>query len=882
VAAARGDTAARAEAYQALAAATASGAVAAALHEDLAWLEALVLEDFDRASASFAEAARVDPTARGPLLGGLLVAARRNDPTGLAAATAALAESTTQADAAAALHLRASALTTALGEDTTAAAGLPPAVSSVARARAIAPDDVGALVVAAERAAMPAPPPAGSPEEVAFAVDQLLARAEVFALRAQLADDPVARASWELDRADALEAAGRLKEAGGVVAGVLRTLPNDLRALEALRRLARRGGDRTTLGRATLALARRMTDPTVRVELLREAVAIFDPNVAGADSPGVDAEAAVAVYKRILGDDPGAPEFERLVALYRGAGDLRGLHLAIDERLTWIDRGQGVDPQTAVPLLLERARLRKGLGNTRGAAADLEDLLRRDPRHAEALRQSAELAAAVGDAPRAVELWRRYLEVERDPGGRSAAELALARVLAEDMGDTAGAIAELERVIAAHPDDAHLRERLIGLATRSSDWNRVARELRELARLRTSSGDRAREELRLAEIQRDKLNDRVAARVTLVRARNHDPFNLEILEPLVALSAAGGQRDELLAQVASELRDAIEQAPARAAFYERLAAVAGWQHDRDAIYWTSLAVEAVGTPTTDHRQAINDGRKSLPPLPRARIDRAQVRPAAAAGPVAELWRAIAPAVTASVGLDPGKLGFARQDKVALKNLGKQHADALGAALAAFGVEEAEIYISAQRNGMARVLSGEQPIVCVGADVAAGATAAARYWLGRAAILAAEGTGTLAELKDAEVAWWLAAGARAAEAPVPPGLADVAASEANAVADRTRLLQKHLSRRDKKTLAGLGAQLGQIAQPADVTAWRRAALSAAQRAGVLLAGDLAPALAVLDVRGARAIADSPLAADAVAWSVSEAHLALRKQLLGGQR
>src|SRR6185436_8639442 len=90
----------------------------------------------------------------------------------------------------------------------------------VAAARSAAPDDVGALVVAAEYAPPPVAPVKN--DDVAAVIDQLLARAEVLEMRAALADDPSARVSWELDRAEALEAAGRLKEAGAVVAAVLR------------------------------------------------------------------------------------------------------------------------------------------------------------------------------------------------------------------------------------------------------------------------------------------------------------------------------------------------------------------------------------------------------------------------------------------------------------------------------------------------------------------------------------------------------------------------------------------------------------------------------------------------------------------------------------
>jgi tetratricopeptide (TPR) repeat protein len=879
LAAERADTAARIDAGAELARVTVDTGLTAALHEDTGWLYALVLEDFDRAAVAFTAAAAADPARPGPLLGVALVAARRGEQAELATAYERLASATSMPEAASALRLRAAAI---------AAAGSEPelAAARVSAARQAAPDDIGALVVAAEYAPPPTAP--GKNDDVQAAIDQLLARAEVLEMRAALADDPAARISWELDRAEALEAAGRLKEAGAVVAAVLRSQPDDLRALESLRRLARRGGDRPTWARASLALARVLGDRAATLTLLREAAAIFDPSLPqteGAPAPtsgayGADPAAAVAVYRRILAEDPAAVEFVRVCTLYRQHGDIRGLALAIADRLTWIDGG-GADPAAAVPLLLERARLRSALGDGRGASADLEDLVRRDPQHAEALSLLADTALALGDAGRAVDLWRAYLAAETIPERRGEAELTLARILAEDMNDVTGAIEQLERVVATSPHDLPLREKLVGLCTRAQDWGRVARELREITRLRPTPGEKAREELRLAEILRDKLNDHAAARAAFERARQLDPLHLDAVSGLAALVTGrdDAARTAVFAAAAGDLRTALSQAPARAALHERLATVAGWQGDADGRWLALVAVEAVGSPSADQRAIIATGRERHDALPRQRLSSEQVgllRPPGEEGITADLWRAMAPAVTAAVAVDPGKLGFTRADRIAMKALGKKH-EALAAVLAGFGVEEADVYVAESRAGVARVLSGETPVLCLGADIAAGGSREARFQLGRIAFQAADGTGTLTELREAEVAWYFAAALLAAEVRLPPLLAEVASAEHAAVGERARVVGKHLARRDKKTIQGLGPRVADVTDP---VAWRRAALAAAHRAGLLLAGDLAVALAALDVgRNARAIADSPAALDLLAWSVSQAHVDLRRELGG---
>lgn len=207
----------------------------------------------------------------------------------------------------------------------------------------------------------------------------------------------------------------------------------------------------------------------------------------------------------------------------------------------------------------------------------------------------------------------------------------------------------------------------------------------------------------------------------------------------------------------------------------------------------------------------------------------------------------------------------------MKALGPKYG-ALAAGLASLGLE-AELYISEQRGGMARVLSGETAVVCLGADVAAGATPMARFLLGRSLWLASAGAGTLAELKDAEVGWYLVAALRAAELPVPMDLVELVAGEEAAVAERIRLVAKHIARRDRKVIAALAPRLGEIRDP---LGWRRAKMASAQRVGLLFAGDLAVALGAMDVgRGGRHISTDPMALELAAWSVSRAHLELRR-------
>ena len=562
LAAARADTVMRVEATASLAGRTTESRLGAALAEDSGWMYALVLEDFERAQQSFAAATTLEPTRRGALLGAALVAARRLDPAALSAAYDGLAASVEMPEAAAALHLRAAAMAAASGD-------LELANQRVAAARAAAPDDTSALLVLAETGGMPVVESSADHAAVnAPTIDALLARAEVLELRSALADDPASRTSWELDRAEALELAGRLREAGTVIAAVLASQPGDLRALEAVRRLARRAEDTRVWAQASYQLGRVIGDRTARLALLRDAANVFD-------APGTT-EFAIAAYKRILQTDPGAPELGRLLELLRSRSDVAGLVGSLSDRLAWLEsevesERSGAE-QHMVPLLLERATVLHGLGDHAAAMADLDALLDRAPGHVEALRFRADLAMNAGDVDAAVALWRRCLSVETRPQRRAEVELQLAQVLAENVNDLAGAIENLERVVEASPDDAQLRERLLGLCVRASDWDRATRELRAMIRLRSTPQDKAREELRLGLMLRDRLSDRPGARLALDRARALDPLNLDVIRELVELLEPAA-RQQVLASTAASLRASIAQNPRNATLYERLAQV---------------------------------------------------------------------------------------------------------------------------------------------------------------------------------------------------------------------------------------------------------------------------------------------------------------------
>ena len=194
-------------------------------------------------------------------------------------------------------------------------------------------------------------------------------------------------------------------------------------------------------------------------------------------------------------------------------------------------------------------------------------------------------------------------------------------------------------------------------------------------------------------------------------------------------------------------------------------------------------------------------------------------------------------------------------------------------LRSFGCGEPDVYISDGKSGTARVIIGEKPTLFLGADVASGKGAAARFQLGRAGALLRNGTGPLADLGDDEIAAWFAAAAQIADQKAPEAV--LSRAESRRISEKVKFLNKEIARRERKTLAAAGARFAELGDPGE---WRRAALGSAARAGLLLAGDLGVALDQLDVgRGARSLTEDRAALAVVAWAASSEHLHLRRRL-----
>ncbi len=845
--------------------APASAPVAAELTERAAWLTAAALGDGERALHLFERALELDPDRRGALLGRLLLEARAADPFALGEALADLAAALPPSYAAASLYLRAAALADVQGDES----GVE---DRMERALAAAPDDVGTLVVTAEYL-----PPLGPTAGSAGGGEALAKRAELFGTRAQLASNPSAHHDWQLDRAELLEACGKLRDALAAVRRVLEHEPDGIRALQLLRRICRRGGDRAGLARASATLARLIGDREGKLELLREAAGIFDGELR-------QIEFAVPVYRRIVLEDPASFEFERLHEILLGHDDVGGLFEILTQRIHHFDDKERRGA-TLVRDLVERATLRIRLHDDQGAARDLAVALQVQPDHPEALLLRAGALVRLGQASEAARAFGAFLErVGDDDARRGQAELALAEILAENMDDLSGAIAQLDHVVMQSPGDLSVRERLIDVLMRAGENRRAADELRTLERLRPGQAEKARDQLRLARLLREKLGERASALAALERARELDPLAAEPVRQLVELYPEGDdRRRRVLIRSAADLRRAIVGEPGRAALYERLGAIAQWMGDTESRAIALAAQGSLGSLTPEHRRFVNEWSSHPPPelelgrlaQPLAPTDWSMLVDPGAGGFAADVWSIIGPAVAMLLPREPRQLGFTKAERRRTKDL-EHEAPAVPAFLRLFGCDQPDppdIYVASGKPGYARAVIGDKRALYLGADVAAAHSAEARFALGRTCALLQQGTSSLAELAHQMLAAWFAAAAKLALGEVPRVL--LSGTDARRQDELVKHLDRHLDRRARRALAAIEDG---FAEPGDLGAWRRAALRTGARAGLLLCADLPAALDLLDLGpGARSLTDDRDALSLLAWAVSGERLEMRQRL-----
>jgi tetratricopeptide (TPR) repeat protein len=887
------------------------------------------LDDLARIRAASA-AVQPGPAGAGDLAAlAALEADRRGDPAAAARALEAL-------EAALPGHLAAAILRLRLGAADPAARGAarraiaarapPPAATILLAGAAL---DLGAPVELeqAARLALSDPALASLTSRPADGAGEAALAARLEARR-DAAEGPAARAHWAVRAGEAWERAGDAERALAAYQAALAATPGCLPALRAARAIFARRGDWAAVRGALQAEGAARRDPAGAAAAWLEAGAIAEERFA-------DRDAAVQDYRAALRRDPRDPApLARLRAILGDAAaeDVAGARAA--------QARAEADPARAAEAWLQAARAALSRPNGRDAAlGSLDRALAARPDLAPALELRARLRAEA-DLPGAID----DLEACIALGGEGAALVPLhlgAAALLHAGGSRALAASHLQTALALQPENAEALDRLARIHAEAGSWPAAADALRRLAAL-PAPGPEAHAARLLALARADLvLGDPARALASCRRALEIHPGDAQAIAALAHLEGAGAPPEELVAawdaaadgiadpaaradalargaallagplqdpaRAAPRLRAALAEAPSRDDVRARLADAAeeadpgfALEAHRALLAREPLRVESwaalfrisvrtrsfdrahvaasvlrwLGAPpegdAAERLRAEADRQVLGPPPPLAPGDWDLLRHPADGGPVAEVIRAAGDALAAAARDGDDR----RSEPVRADHPFRGVLDEVAGWL---GIDPCDV-----RGGPAgriEVDPGDPPALLVGPDLPRRTTLREqRFLIGRAAARLRAGTAIAAGLAPDALAALVAAAVR----QVLPGYAAVATPPDELV----HRVARALPRRARRGLEQAAHALALLPAPPDVAAWSAAAAATADRAGLVLSGDVPAALRALlldrggpTLVGAAAVEAALVRPDAralLAFASTEAHLALRQR------
>jgi tetratricopeptide (TPR) repeat protein len=755
------------------------------------------------------------------------------------------------------------------------------------------------------------------------------ARAERLEAAGRAERGAAGRAVVALRAGDAWETAGEPDRARACFEAALEAVPGDLAALGRLRRLHARRGDWPALRAVLQAEGRARRDPARAAAALVEAgelalSRLADPAGAGADwlaaLDRVPSDAALASRLDVLLESTGsarelcdlregrarleaAPEraAEAWVAAARVAGGALG---DPGRALADVDAALAAAPGDPGALLM-RAQLLAAAGRAADAARDLAACLAAAPEaaalaeahlqlaalhqgpladppralshlaaalaaapdHPLALERLARLHAAARNWPAAADALRRLVALPGLPPDALRAHLiALAEVRAEGFGDAAAAAALCQRALELAPADALASERLARYRAAGGDRAGVVGALEAAAAAAAAGPARARAHLRAARVLAGALGDPRRALAELRRAVAADPASEAAREALADLLAITDP-----AAAVEEHRWFLADDPARVASWRALFAIFRAQRAHDRAFVTAAALRFLEAASDDDTAYHAQNAPQAPPGSGDALGAEgwlALRHEGDRGPLSDVLALCGDALGEAAELAP----VSRE-----KTRGAQPLERLVEELCAnVGVEPFALRHAGPGADL-WIEPGDPPAVRAGADLTrVHGVAEQRFLLARVAARLRARAGVATRV-DADGLRALLAAAVRQIVPGYQGLGVPPEAMSRAVA-------RALPRRVRRALEAPARAVAAGPAP-DVAAFHAALRSTADRVGLLLAGDVAAALALV-LREGGPVAPGAVAAAARAraelhqllrFAVSEEHLGLRQRL-----
>ncbi len=371
---------------------------------------------------------------------------------------------------------------------------------------------------------------------------------------------------------------------------VLERKPGHIGALLGLEPLYRRIGSWDALARVYAMEAQVLTDIGARVAALRELARLQDTRHIGAPD---DVLVTLETILQLVPDDPSALEMLERLALERND---RRLLAYVDTRLA----AAAEDPIIAAAYQTRLAESFEA-GNDPNALEAYRAALRSDPDSLGATRGLSRIAERTNDPEALAEAARREASVARD--GEVASKLLVrgALVRTSRLGDTKGAVADLERAIEVHPDSAEAADLLCKMLLAGKQDARLADLLAKAAASAKIPERVASLWMETARIQADLLSNVAGAISALNRVLRTAPNHVPTLRRLADLYGRDAQWNEAV----SLLSRVVQLAPDREVLRDAHLALASiWDERLGETARATVSLQAVLALDSGNREAL--------------------------------------------------------------------------------------------------------------------------------------------------------------------------------------------------------------------------------------------------------------------------------------
>ncbi len=373
---------------------------------------------------------------------------------------------------------------------------------------------------------------------------------ELYEARSAQVQEPTDAAQLKLRAADLYE--NKLNDAGRAAQAyeaALALMPNLVPAQTGLVRVFARMGNHERARAALEALAASAKDKATVTEALIQAGRL-------ARDQAKDAQGAAAYFQRVLDTEPLHPEagtaLEDLLASRGGASDLAALH----ERRgnSWLAQRNNA---TAGQEYFAAAKVHLfQLKDKDRAAALLEKSLLAQPAHNEALELKGDLALEKQDYAEAAAAFAVRVQQGGEAKQLASIHLKLGALYHDQLNDGTRAASHLQTALMSEPDSVEALERLGSIHTVSKNWTAAADCLRRLLEVEKAPTQKAKVAVQLGRVYDEGFADNAQAAAFYKQALELVPGDATTLDRLIELYDKMGHLNELVVVLEEQARSA--------------------------------------------------------------------------------------------------------------------------------------------------------------------------------------------------------------------------------------------------------------------------------------------------------------------------------------